>query len=68
MGTTPSAAWPRRPVPAELASRYRAEGWWTDRSLGDVVAHGLTSMGDVRFRVLSRPIGKLVHGELLGYD
>ncbi len=27
-----------------------------------------TSQVTVRFRVLSRPIGKLVHGELLGYD
>jgi hypothetical protein len=27
-----------------------------------------TNQVTVRFRVLSRPIGKLVHGELLGYD
>ncbi len=27
-----------------------------------------TSQVTVRFRVLSRPIGKLVHGELMGYD
>lgn len=27
-----------------------------------------TTQVTVRFRVLSRPIGKLVHGELLGYD
>ena len=27
--------WRSRPVPADLAKRYRAEGWWTDATLGD---------------------------------
>src|SRR5688572_15934412 len=54
MGTTTgSASWPRRPVPPELAARYRDEGWWTDQSLGDIVANGLDTMGTVRFRVHS---------------
>ena len=54
MGTTTrSASWPRLPLPPELAERYRAEGWWTDQSLGDIVANGLDTMGSVRFRVHS---------------
>ncbi len=45
--------WGLRPVPTGLADRYRASGWWTDASLGDMVAAGLGTMGDVGFRVRS---------------
>ena len=46
--------WPLREVPAELRERYRAEGWWTDDSLGSMVEKGLGTMPDVAFRVHSR--------------
>ncbi len=47
------ARWGLRTVPAELADRYRAEGHWQGRSLGQVVADGLGGMGDARFAVHS---------------
>ena len=37
-----------------LRRRYLAEGWWDDRSLGEMVADGLGRMGDVEFRVHSK--------------
>jgi acyl-CoA synthetase len=46
--------WRLRSVPPDLAQRYRAEGWWTDATLGDMVADGLDRMGDVTFRVRSK--------------
>jgi acyl-CoA synthetase len=46
--------WRLRAVPSDLAERYRAEGWWTDATLGDMVADGLARMGDVPFRVRSQ--------------
>jgi acyl-CoA synthetase len=46
--------WTRRPVPHQLAERYRAEGHWNDETLGSIVAGGLSKMGDVGFRVLSK--------------
>jgi acyl-CoA synthetase (AMP-forming)/AMP-acid ligase II len=45
--------WPRRPIPAELAARYRSEGWWSDDSLGAMVERGLGSRGGDAFRVRS---------------
>ena len=55
-GSTPAgrAGWRLRSVPQDLADRYRAEGWWTDATLGQTVADGLGTMGDVGFRVRSR--------------
>jgi acyl-CoA synthetase len=47
-------SWRLRSVPQDIADRYRAEGWWTDDSLGQMVAHGLGSMGGVGFRVRSQ--------------
>ena len=32
-----------RTVPEALAERYLDEGWWTDDSLGDLVAEGLAA-------------------------
>ena len=46
--------WQLRTVPQEQAARYRAEGWWTDATLGETVADGLGRMGDVGFRVRSK--------------
>jgi acyl-CoA synthetase len=45
--------WRLREVPPALAGRYRAAGWWTDATLGDMVADGLGRRGDVAFRVRS---------------
>ncbi len=45
--------WGLRQVPDELAQRYRAEGHWQGRSLGQVVADGLGSMSEVDFHVHS---------------
>ncbi|MBN2621831.1 MAG: AMP-binding protein [Acidimicrobiales bacterium] len=45
--------WRLRSVPSHLAERYRAEGWWTDATLGDMVAGGLGRLGHVGFRVRS---------------
>ena len=54
--TTPDAprSWPLRAVPSELADRYRAEGWWADISLGQMVADGLAAKGDATFAVHSK--------------
>jgi acyl-CoA synthetase len=46
--------WRLRSVPRDLAERYRSEGWWTDASLGSMVADGLGRMADVPFRVRSQ--------------
>jgi acyl-CoA synthetase (AMP-forming)/AMP-acid ligase II len=46
--------WQLRPVPAHLAERYRAEGWWDDATLGATVAGGLGAMAGADFRVRSR--------------
>ncbi|MGW1715989.1 AMP-binding protein [Streptomyces sp. NPDC002156] len=44
---------PTRTVPAELAKRYEAEGWWIRDTLGDLLAHGLAAAPDTEFRVHS---------------
>jgi acyl-CoA synthetase len=57
VGESGSAAvgrWRLRSVPDHLAQRYVAEGWWTDDTLGMMVADGLRHMGEVGFRVRSR--------------
>jgi acyl-CoA synthetase (AMP-forming)/AMP-acid ligase II len=46
--------WGRAPVPAELAARYRTEGYWTDETLGQTVAAGLGARRDLSFRVHSK--------------
>lgn len=46
--------WPRRPLPADLAGHYVAEGWWTDSSLGAMVADGLADLSAVDFHVWSQ--------------
>ena len=42
-----------RTVPEALVERYIDEGWWTDDSLGDLVAEGLASMPAATFAVYS---------------
>lgn len=42
-----------RTVPGALAEQYRAEGWWTGDTLGDLVADGLGRMAGEPFRVRS---------------
>ncbi|MGW0246134.1 AMP-binding protein [Nocardia goodfellowii] len=42
-----------RKIPAELAERYEAEGWWTRDTLGDLVHRGLAAAPDTPFRVHS---------------
>ncbi len=51
MSTIPPGA--LRTVPRELAERYETEGWWTGQTIGDLLAQGLGTAGDVRFRVHS---------------
>ena len=51
---TPRRDWHLRTVPADLADGYRADGSWDGRTLGSIVAEGLTSMGDVSFAVHSK--------------
>jgi acyl-CoA synthetase (AMP-forming)/AMP-acid ligase II len=46
-------AWQLRDVRAELIDRYTTEGWWTDDTLGSLVADGLGSMAGAAFRVRS---------------
>jgi acyl-CoA synthetase len=42
-----------RTIPAELVRRYEQEGWWTEDTLGDLLARGLAAHGDVAFHVHS---------------
>lgn len=42
-----------RNIPAELATRYEKAGWWTDETVGQVLAGGLQAAPDASFRVYS---------------
>ncbi|OLT29433.1 AMP-dependent synthetase [Actinomadura sp. CNU-125] len=42
-----------RTIPAELAERYEAEGWWTRDTIGDLLQRGLAAAPDATFRVHS---------------
>ncbi|WP_019931324.1 AMP-binding protein [Nocardia sp. BMG111209] len=42
-----------RKIPADLAERYVAEGWWTDDTLGDLLGRGLAAAPDTEFHVHS---------------
>ncbi len=56
MNTQPSvvgARWRLRSVPLNLVRRYRENGWWTDASLGSMVADGLAAVGGASFEVRS---------------
>jgi acyl-CoA synthetase (AMP-forming)/AMP-acid ligase II len=45
--------WGIRPVPADLAQRYRDEGWWTDDTVGRILADGLAAQPDQRLMIFS---------------
>ncbi len=42
-----------RKIPAELVQRYHAEGWWTQDTIGDLLARGLQAAPSTPFRVHS---------------
>ncbi len=42
-----------RTIPAELAKRYEAEGWWTQDTFGDLLARRLAAAPQATFRVHS---------------
>src|SRR5262245_18630260 len=46
--------WRRRPLPEDVRQRYHDEGWWTDDTLGSMVADGLGRLGPTPFRVRSQ--------------
>ncbi len=46
--------WGLRSVPDDLVRRYLAEGWWTEATLGGMVAEGLGTKGRTEFRVHSQ--------------
>src|SRR5438046_2777066 len=52
-----------RNIPAELTKRYVDEGWWTQDTLGDLIARGLQARPDAGFRVHSdvRPFAGTFH-------
>jgi len=47
-------AWPVRRVPAELERRYLDEGWWSDETLGAMVARQLASHPESPVAIWSR--------------
>jgi acyl-CoA synthetase len=47
-------SWELRQPPADLVSRYRAAGWWTDDTLAETVATGVVQASTVSCRVRSR--------------
>ena len=60
--------WGLRTVPADLVERYRAEGWWTDETLGSMIHDAVATRGDWPFVVHSteRPYAGTfaeVHGQ-----
>ena len=42
-----------RTIPAELVKRYQAEGWWTQDTIGELLARGLGAAPVAAFRVHS---------------
>lgn len=46
--------WARRALPEDLAREYVAQGWWTDATLGSMVADGLAGLGPTEFHVWSK--------------
>jgi acyl-CoA synthetase len=42
-----------RTIPAELVKRYEAEGWWTQDTIGELLARGLGAAPRAAFRVHS---------------
>jgi len=50
-------AWPLRPIPAELERRYVERGFWTDETLGDMVARQLAGHPASKISTWSRTRG-----------
>jgi acyl-CoA synthetase len=50
---SPVQPWLRRSVPPERAARYRAEGWWTDDTLGNLIAGSVAQHPGNPVRVFS---------------
>jgi acyl-CoA synthetase (AMP-forming)/AMP-acid ligase II len=46
--------WGLRTVPPELVERYRAEGWWTDDTLGSIVAGSVGPRADAELVIHSK--------------
>ncbi|OBB33715.1 AMP-dependent synthetase [Mycolicibacterium peregrinum] len=42
-----------RTIPAALTESYRSNGWWTDDTIGNLLAQGLRNAPDADFRVYS---------------
>src|SRR5690349_16014651 len=42
-----------RKIPIELVTRYEAEGWWTQDTIGDLLSRGLDAAPDTPFRIHS---------------
>jgi acyl-CoA synthetase len=47
------ADWPLRRMPPELATHYRAEGWWTDDTLGGIVDTAFADHPELAVRIWS---------------
>lgn len=52
-GSSSVDRWQLRNVPDALVGQYVSNGWWTDDSLGELVAQGLGAMPDATFAVHS---------------
>src|SRR5882762_8312138 len=52
-----------RKIPVELIQRYEEKGWWTQDTLGDLIARGLQASPDAGFHVHSavRPFAGTFH-------
>jgi acyl-CoA synthetase len=46
--------WPLRTVPVDRRQQYLAEGWWTDETLGQVVAGAVGDLHDATFAIHSK--------------
>jgi acyl-CoA synthetase (AMP-forming)/AMP-acid ligase II len=50
---TAADRWQLRDVPAELVARYVEDGWWTDTTLGELIARSVAAQGSNPVRVYS---------------
>ncbi len=48
-----AAQWGLRPVPAALAERYLAEGWWRDDTLGQMLAGAIATRPELTVKIRS---------------
>lgn len=52
-GSENESRWSLRAVPPALVERYLAEGWWDDRSLGELIHEALAGLETTPFKVFS---------------